>query len=56
MPKSFLRTDEDFEAFYLRHVDAVYRICFAFMKNPQDAEDCTEDVFVRAMTADQNTC
>lgn len=52
MPKSFLRTDEDFEAFYLRHVDAVYRICFAFMKNPQDAEDCTEDVFVRAMTAE----
>lgn len=50
MPKSFLHTSEDFEAFYRRHVQAIYRVCYAFMKNPQDAEDCTEDVFVRAMT------
>ena len=41
---------EDFEAFYLRHFKAVYRVCYAFMKNAQDAEDCTEDAFVRAMT------
>ena len=39
----------DFEAFYLRHVRAIYRVCYAFMKNAQDAEDCTEDVFVKAM-------
>ena len=42
----------DFEAFYLRHFKAIYRVCYAFMKNAQDAEDCTEDVFVRAMTGD----
>lgn len=42
----------DFEAFYLRHVKAIYRVCYAFMKNAQDAEDCTEDTFVRAMTND----
>ncbi len=41
---------EDFEAFYLRHFKAIYRICYAYMKNPHDAEDCTEDTFVRAMT------
>ena len=41
----------DFEAFYLRHFKAIYRVCYAFMKNAQDAEDCTEDTFVRAMTA-----
>ena len=41
---------EDFEAFYLRHFKAIYRVCYAFMKNPQDAEDCTEDTFVKAMT------
>ena len=41
---------EDFEAFYLRHFQAIYRVCYAFLKNPQDAEDCTEDVFVRALT------
>ncbi len=40
----------DFEAFYLRHFKAIYRVCYAFMKNAQDAEDCTEDAFVRAMT------
>lgn len=39
----------DFETFYLRHVRAIYRVCYAFMKNAQDAEDCTEDTFVRAM-------
>lgn len=52
MPKSFQHTSEDFESFYRRHVQAIYRVCYAFMKNPQDAEDCTEDVFVRAMTAE----
>lgn len=52
MPKSFQHTSEDFEAFYRRHMQAIYRVCYAFMKNPQDAEDCTEDVFVRAMTAE----
>ena len=42
----------DFEAFYLRHFKAIYRVCYAFMKNEQDAEDCTEDAFVKAMTSD----
>ena len=42
----------DFEAFYLRHFKAIYRVCYAFMKNAQDADDCTEDTFVRAMTSD----
>ena len=32
----------DFEAFYLRHFKAIYRVCYAFMKNAQDTEDCTE--------------
>ena len=41
----------DFEAFYLRHFKAIYRVCYAFMKNAQDAEDRTEDAFVRAMTS-----
>ena len=42
----------DFEAFYLRHFKAIYRVCYAFMKNAQDAEDCMEDTFVKAMTCD----
>ncbi len=42
----------DFEAFYLRHYQAIYRVCYSFMKNAQDAEDCTEDVFVKVLTGD----
>ena len=53
MEKSFQRASEDFEGFYLRHVQAIYSVCFAFMKNQADAEDCTEDTFVRALTADK---
>lgn len=41
---------DDIEVIYLRHFKAIYRVCYAFMKNPQDAEDCTEDTFVRLMT------
>lgn len=41
----------DFEAFYLRHFKAIYRVCYAFMKNAQDAEGCTEDTFVKVMTS-----
>ena len=37
----------DFEAFYLRHFKAIYRVCYAFMKN---APDAAEDAFVKAMT------
>lgn len=42
----------DFEAFYLRHFKAIYRVCYAFMKNAADAEDCTEDAFVKAISCD----
>ncbi len=40
----------DFAEFYKRHFRAVYRICYIFMQNCADAEDCTEDTFVKAMT------
>ncbi|MCR4646205.1 MAG: RNA polymerase sigma factor [Oscillospiraceae bacterium] len=49
MPKTALRTDADFEAFYDRHWKYVYRLCFTYMKNEADAEDCTEDVFVKVL-------
>ena len=51
MPEIFRTPGGSFEAFYLRHYKAVYRLCYTFMKNPQDAEDCAEDVFLRAMTS-----
>lgn len=33
----------DFAKFYKRHFEAVYRICYIFMQNAADAEDCTID-------------
>lgn len=50
MPKTALRTDADFEAFYDRHWKYVYRLCFTYMKSEADAEDCTEDIFVKVLT------
>ena len=36
---------------YKRNFKAVYRICYIFMQNSADVEDCTEDTFLRAITA-----
>lgn len=45
-------SQEWFESFYSRNYKLVYRICFTYMKNSADAEDCTEDVFVKVFTGD----
>ena len=45
-------TDADFEVFYERHWKYVYRLCYSYMKNQSDAEDCAEDAFVRALSRD----
>ena len=50
MSVSLSTANEDFEAFYDRNYKLVYRICFTYMKNAHDAEDCTEDVFVKVLT------
>ena len=39
-----------FEAFYERNYTLVYRLCFTYMKNAAEAEDCTEDVFVKVLS------
>lgn len=33
---------------YQRYRDTVYRICYKRLRNPQDAEDVTQEVFLRA--------
>lgn len=45
--KSSLRTDEEIEKIYNRHVDTVYRICFSFMKNEADTEDLVQETFLK---------
>lgn len=51
---ALLRTNEaeneyDFtlELIYNRQVDTVFRVCFLFMKNVPDAEDCVQDTFLK---------
>ncbi|MCL2446013.1 MAG: RNA polymerase sigma factor [Oscillospiraceae bacterium] len=41
----------DIETIYHRHVDVVYRVCYSFMKTPADAEDATQDTFIKLMRA-----
>lgn len=36
-------------AVYDRHIDTVYRVCFAMMGNAPDAEDAVQSVFVKLM-------
>ena len=40
------------EAFYERHYRLVYRICYTYMKNAPEAEDCTEDVVVKVLSGE----
>ncbi len=42
----------DFEAFYERHWKYVYRLCFTYMRNAEEAEDCAEDVFVKVLNGE----
>lgn len=40
--------DEDgFQRIYRQHADAVYRVCYGFMKNNADAEDAVQDTFLK---------
>lgn len=39
----------DFDEFYERNWKYVYKLCFTYMKNSADAEDCAEDVFVKVL-------
>lgn len=45
-------TDAEFETFYERHWKYVYRLCYTYMRSSAEAEDCTEDVFVKVLTGE----
>ncbi len=45
-----ITAENGFAEFYERHYRMVYRICFTYMKNKAEAEDCTEDVFVKVLS------
>ena len=50
MPRSLLRTDKEIAEIYERHSKTVYRVCFAYMKNPMDTEDAVQETFIRLIT------
>ena len=44
---SLLRTDREITEIYGRNVDTVYRVCYSFMRNKPEAEDMTQETFLR---------
>lgn len=41
------RTEKELEELYERHSGTVYRVCYAYMKNPTDTEDAVQETFYR---------
>lgn len=50
---SSLRTGEEIEEIYNRHIDTVYRVCFSFMKNAADAEDMVQETFLKLIAGNR---
>lgn len=48
---SLVRTNGELIEIYNRQVDTVYRLCFSFMKNHADAEDLTQETFLRLLSS-----
>ena len=51
MSKSLLHTDKEIADIYRRQMRTVYRVCFAYMKNPADTEDAVQEAFYNHWTA-----
>ena len=48
---SLLRTDREITEIYGRNVDTVYRVCYSFMRNKPEAEDMTQETFLRLIAS-----
>lgn len=42
-------TEDEIIAYYNRHVDMLYRICFTLLKNASDAEDAVQAIFLKVI-------
>lgn len=38
---------------YERHADNIYRLCYSYLKNPEDAGDALQNTFVKLMKAEK---
>ena len=43
-------SDREIEEVYCRNIDSVYRLCFSFMKNRADAEDMSQEAFLKLIS------
>lgn len=50
--KTFLKTNQNdcFDALYNRYVNKVYRRCLSLTKDPEQAQDFTQDIFMRVLS------
>ena len=46
---SLMRANQNFQSIYDRQVDTVYRVCYSFMKHHADAEDLTQETFLKLL-------
>ena len=44
-------TDTEFCEYAEKYIDTVYRVAFSMLKNPHDADDVTQEVFLKLYTA-----
>lgn len=44
------RSNEEILEIYDRQVDTVYRVCYSYMKNAAEAEDMTQETFLKLMS------
>ena len=49
MEKTLLRTNKEIEKIYELHIDMVYLVCSAYMKNPADTQDMAQNTFINLM-------
>jgi RNA polymerase sigma-70 factor (ECF subfamily) len=47
MARPLLRTNEEIAEIYQRQMKTIYRVCFAYMKNPADTEDAVQDTYCK---------
>ena len=47
------RNNTKFLAIYNRNADSVYRLCYSFMKNRADAEDLTQETFLKLLAEER---
>ena len=49
-----LDINSEFESIYNRNVETVYRVCYMYMKNKTDAEDMTQNTFMKYLKYNPN--